>query len=152
MFKKIIFVLIFSLVAIGSVFAADATSFSVPANFEDVGDGVFVMYDSLKNPIQILSVVEFTEYDAEDYLTNDSDNNYSVFKADNDTFNFIDGSVDEEGSFEIIEIDGVKYIVDFAKPGFEDGKFDETFQNLMEFNKLNNITPLDNITINQEEK
>ncbi len=140
MFKKIFLGLFLTLILMGCVAAVNQTSFTVPSDFEDVGDGVYVLYDSSKEPIQILSVVEHTEHDADDYLTNDSENNYTVFEYENDTYNFIDGSIGEKGSFELIEVDGVKFIIDFAKRGIDDdGDFNETFQNLMEFNKLNNV-------------
>lgn len=46
----------------------------------------------------------------------------------------------EKGSFELIDVDGVKFIIDFAKRGIDDtSDFSETFQDLMEFNKLNNV-------------
>lgn len=144
MFKKIAVFLVLCLMMVGVVAAADITSFTALDDFEDVGDGIHVLYDSLKNPDKILSVVNYTEHDAEDYLTNDSENNYTVFEGENNTYNFIDGSVDEQGTFELIEVDGVKFIVDFAKSGI-DGKndFNETFQNLMEFNKLNKVNPIE---------
>ena len=150
MFKKVMFILILGLITMGVVCAAnDTISFNVPSGFEDVGDGVFVLYDSIKRPDQILSIVSFTEHDKDDYLTNDTENNYTVFTYKNGTYNFIDKSLNEKGTFEIIEIDGDKYIVDFAKEGIDNEKdFKDTFKFLMEFNKLNkgkNITIL-NVT------
>lgn len=148
MFKKVIFLLILGLITIGVVAAGDNTtiSFNVPSGFEDVGDGVFVLYDVVKKPDQILSIVSYTEHDEKDYLTNDSENNYTVFAYENGTYNFVDKSMNEKGSFEIIEINGDKFIVDFAKEGIDNEKdFNDTFKSLMEFNKLNknkNITVL----------
>lgn len=140
MFKKIAVFLVLSLMMIGAVSAADITSFTAPDDFEDLGDGVYVIYDSLKNPDKILSVVNYTEHDGEDYLTNDSENNYTVFEGENNTYNFVDGSMDEQGSFELIEVDGAKFIIDFAKSGIDGANdFNDTFQYLMEFNKLNNV-------------
>lgn len=145
MFKKVIFLLILGLISVGVVVAAENTiTFNVPDGFEDVGDGVFVLYDSLKKPVQVLSIVSYTEHDVDDYLTNDTGNKYTVYACDNNTFNFVDGSMDEKGSFEIIEVNGTKYIVDFVKEGIGNEKdFSETFKNLMEFNKLNNATGIE---------
>lgn len=138
--KKIAIFLMLGIIMMGTVSAVENTDFEVPEDFEDVGDGVYVLYDSLKNPSQILSVVSYTEHDADDYLTNDSENNYTVFEAENNTYNFVDESMGENGSFELIEVDGVKFIIDFAKRGIDDKTdFTETFDNLMEFNKLNKI-------------
>ena len=125
---------------VGVVSAVDITSFTAPDNFEDVGDGVYVVYDSFKNPVQVLAVINYTEHDADDYVTNDSNNDYTVFEGENNTYHFVDGSMDEKGSFELVEVDGVKFIIDFAKMGIDNkNDFNETFNNLMEFNKLNNL-------------
>lgn len=140
MLKKVVVFLIISLMMVGAVSAVKTTDFTVPNNFEDVGDGVYVIYDSLKEPAQILSVVEHREHDADDYLTNDSENNYTVFDAGNNTYNFIDGSMNEKGSFELVEVNGSKFIIDFAKRGIGDkNDFSETYNYLMEFNKLNKV-------------
>ncbi len=140
MLKKIMFFLILCLMMVGVVSAVDITSFTAPDNFEDVGDGVYVVYDSFKNPVQVLAVINYTEHDADDYVTNDSNNDYTVFEGENNTYHFVDGSMDEKGSFELVEVDGVKFIIDFAKMGIDNkNDFNETFNNLMEFNKLNNL-------------
>ncbi len=146
MFKKVLILMILGLVSMGVAVAADnaASSFEVPGSFEDIGDGVFVLYDSSKNPEQILSIVSFTEHDGEDYLTNDSENNYTVYAYENGTYNFVDKSMNEKGSFEIIEFEKEKYIVDFTKGGIgNESDFNDTYKFLLEFNKLNenkNIT------------
>ncbi len=142
MFKKVIFLLVLSLIAMGVVVAAeDATAFNVPTDFEDLGDGVYVLYDTFKKPDQILSIVSYTEHDEDDYLANDTENNYTVYPCDNNTFNFVDGSMNEKGTFEIIEVNGTKFIVDFVKEGIDNEKdFNDSFKSLMEFNKLNNVT------------
>lgn len=145
MFKKIIFGLLLTFVLIGAASAVNQTSFTAPNDFEDIGDGVHVLYDTFHNSDEVLSVVEYNKYDAKDYMTNDSENNYTVYKSQNNTFNFVDKSMDEKGSFEVIEVNGVKFIVDFVKSGIDDeNDFNDTFTNLMEFNKLNNVTPIKN--------
>ncbi len=127
---------------IGAVSAADQSSFKVPTDFEDLGDGVYVLYDFAKNADEILSVVKYNEHDWKDYTTNDTKNNYVVVKDDNNTYNYTDGSVNEIGSFELIEVDGNKFIVDFSKVGAEND-FSQTYNNLLEFNKLNNVTAIE---------
>ncbi len=145
MIKKIVMGLLLSLVLIGAVSAVNQTSFTAPNDFEDVGDGVYVLYDMVNNADEILSVVEYNQHDAKDYMTNDTENNYTVYKGENNTFNFVDKSMDEKGSFEIIEVDGAKFIIDFVKSGIGDeNDFNDTFSNLMEFNKLNNVTAMEN--------
>ena len=141
MLKKIILLLIISVTLIGAVSAADQTSFKVQSDFEDLGDGVYVIYDAFKNADEILSVVKFNEHDWKDYTTNDTENKYVVV-GENNTYNFTDGSVNEVGSFELIEVDGDKFIIDYAKAGNDEG-LNQTFTKLIEFNKLNNVTPVE---------
>ena len=141
MIKKVIFLLVLGLVTMGIVVAAENATFNVPADFEDLGDGVYVLYDSLKKPDQILSIVSYTEHDEDDYLANDTENKYTVYACDNNTFNFVDGSMGEKGTFEIIDVNGTKFIIDFVKEGIDNEKdFNDTFNSLMEFNKLNNVS------------
>ncbi len=140
MFKKIFLILFFSSIILGIVYAADQSSFKVPSDFEDLGDGVYVLYDSSKNADEILSVVKFNEHDWKDYTTNDTENKYTVIKEDNNTYNYTDKSIDEVGSFELVEAEGAKFIIDFAKSG-SDSDLSYTYDNLMEFNKLNDLKP-----------
>lgn len=142
MIRKISLLLLFSIMIIGAVSAADQSSFKTPTDFEDLGDGVYVLYDSLKNTDEILSVVKFNQHDWDDYTRNDTSNKYVVYKDDNYTYNYTDGSVNEIGSFELIEVDGDKFIIDFAKTG-SDSDLKNTYDNLLEFNKLNNLTPIE---------
>ena len=144
MFKKVFLGLILCLMLICSVSAVDTTSFTVPDDFEDVGDGVYVLYDFMKNTDQILSVVSYTEHDADDYITNDTENGYTVYEYENNTYNCVYKSMNEKGSFELIEFDGKKFIIDFTKSGVGDANdFNETFGNLMKFNELNSVTPIE---------
>ena len=72
--------MILGLITIGVVVAAENTTFSfdVPSDFKDLGDGVYVLYDTFGKPNQVLSIVEYSEHDEEDYLTNDSLNKYTA--------------------------------------------------------------------------
>ncbi|WP_407375759.1 hypothetical protein [Methanobrevibacter sp.] len=143
MFKKALLISTIALIMIGAVSAVDLEGFTAPENFKDLGDGVYVLYDSLGNADEILSVVEHNEHDWQDYITNDTNNSYTVFKGENNTYNYTDGSQDESGSFELIEVNGHKYIIDFTKVGIDKkNNFTATFENLSIFNKLNNVTPL----------
>ena len=141
MFKKILLFLILGMMLIGAVNAVDQSSFKTPNNFESIGDGVFVLYDSFKNADEILSVVKFNQHDWDDYTTNDTENKYVVHEV-NKTYNYTDSTVNEIGSFELIEVEGNKFIIDFAKNGVEND-LKNTYKNLIEFNKLNNVTPIE---------
>lgn len=142
MIKKILILILATAMLIGAVAAADQSSFKVPSNFEDLGDGVYVLYDAAKNTDEILSVVKFNEHDWKDYTTNDTGNKYVVVKDENNTYNYTDGSVDEVGSFELVEVGGDKFIIDFSKIGSDNG-FSLTYNNLLEFNKLNKLKAIE---------
>ncbi|MDO5859632.1 hypothetical protein [Methanobrevibacter sp.] len=156
MIKKIAVCLILSLFLVGCVCAANAVYFTLPDDFDDVGNGVYIKYDSSKKPEQTFAIINYTQYDAEDYLKNDTEYGYSVYNGTNETFNFVDEKLSEKGSIEIIEVDGQKYIVESwnAIEG-NNHDFTTTFQNLMEFNKLNNVKQvnatevLNNLTTNE---
>ena len=146
MIKKVMICLILSLFLIGFASAADLPNFNFPDDFKDVGDGIFIKYDSSNKPLQTFAVIEYTVTDAGDYLLNDTDYGYTVYNSTNNTFNFADEKLKEKGTIELIEIDGKKFIVE-SWDSLDGDKLDfkTTFNNILEFNKLNNITPL-NIT------
>lgn len=77
------------------------------------GGGIFISH-SFGSPSQTLTIVPFNDFYKEDYLINDSSDGYFIFPYKNNTFNYVEGSVNEQGSFEIIEVDGKKYIIDFS--------------------------------------
>ena len=150
--KKILVILILSLFLIGFVSAVELPNFTLPDGFDDVGDGIFIKYDSSKKPNQTLAIIEYTEHDAGDYLLNDTDYGYTVFNSTNDTYNFVDSKLKEKGTIELIEIDGKRFIVESwdALDG-DDLDFTVTFNNLLQFNKLNNITPINATEIIENE-
>lgn len=142
MFKKVMLFLLFFMMIIGVASAADPASFKAPTDFDDIGDGVFVLYDSAKNPQEILSVVKYNEHDWADYTSNDTENNYTVVKDNNNTYNFTDGSVNDVGSFELVEVQGEKFIIDFSKPGSA-SDLSKTYEDLLDYNRLNNLKPIE---------
>lgn len=141
MIKKITLLLIISLFLISTVSASAIDDLKIPSGFEDIGHGVYVSHDSASNSDIVLSVVEYSKYDWEDYTTNDTQNKYEV-TGENNTYNYTDGSVNEVGSFELAELDGEKYIIDFTKSNSADD-LNTTFTQLIQFNELNNITPIE---------
>ena len=148
MLKKIAVCLILTLFLICAVSAANMTNFTLPDDFEDVGDGVYIKYDSAKKVEQTFAIIKYTQYDAEDYLKNDTSYGYTVYNGTNNTFNFVDEKLNEKGSIELVEIDGQKYIVESWNA--IDGNandFTKTFQNLLDFNKLNNVKPINSTEV-----
>ncbi len=127
------------------VAAIDVANVDVPAGFDDLGGGVFIS-QSFGKPDQFLTIVPFDDYYKADYLINDSSDGYFIFPYKNNTFNYIEKSVNEQGTFEIIEFEGGKYIIDFSDESINDkNDFSGTYKWLVEFNKLNNVTAV-NVT------
>ena len=120
--------------------------------FNDTGDGVFIKYDSGNKIAQTFFIMEYNEHDASDYFLNDTHYGYLVYNGTNDTYNFIDKPLKEKGSIELIELDGKRYIVESWNPlKGNNHDFTDTFDNLVKFNKLNNITPLNATEIIEQE-
>lgn len=127
----------------GFVSAVDITSFKVPSNFEDIGSGIYVQYGPGNTPDQSIAVLSYTKYDAGDYYKNDTEYGYSTVDYKNNTTNFIDKQLKEQGTFEFIKVDGKTFIVEsWFSIDDKQKDFENTYQNLVEFNKLNNVTPL----------
>ena len=130
------------LVVIAAVSAASISDFKAPEGFTDWGDGFYVSYDG-DNPDQFLSIVEYSQENLENYTANDTQTGQTVYPYENNTYNFVVNDMDEKGSFEMVEVDGVKFIIAFEKAGIGDkNDFNETFDNLMKFNELNGLTPI----------
>ena len=120
MFKKIFILVIFiSFLSIGVAVAANTIEVDVPAGFDDLGGNVYIS-QSFGKPDQFLTIVPFDDYYKADYLINDSSDGYFIFPYKNNTFNYIEKSVNEQGTFEIIEFEGGKYIIDFSDESIND--------------------------------
>lgn len=147
MFKKIFLVLFIGLISIGVVAAVDTGDFNIPDEFDELGGGVFIL-QSFMDTDQYLTIVPFDDYYKADYLINDSSDGYFIFPNKNNTFNYVQKSVNEQGSFEIVEVDGNKYIIDFSDDEINSNNdFTNTHKWLVEFNKLNNLTAINPATL-----
>ena len=147
MFKKIFLVLFIGLISIGVVAAVDTGDFNIPDEFDELGGGVFIL-QSFMGTDQYLTIVPFDDYYKADYLINDSSDGYFIFPNKNNTFNYVQKSVNEQGSFEIVEVDGNKYIIDFSDDEINSNNdFTNTHKWLVEFNKLNNLTAINPATL-----
>ncbi|WP_405307047.1 hypothetical protein [Methanobrevibacter sp.] len=142
MFKKLIVCLVFFLMMISAVSAVNHNDFTAPDDFKKIREDAYVLYGTLKNADELLSIVEYTEYDWNDYTHNDTEYKYTVFKGENNTFNYTDYKINEVGSFELVESQGNKYIIDFSIIG-DDTHLNKTYAHLLEFNRLNNIGPIE---------
>lgn len=57
MFKKIVLCLVFAMMIIGAVSAANQTNFKAPSDFVDIGDGVYVLYDCKRFSSNVFSIL-----------------------------------------------------------------------------------------------
>ena len=123
----------------GFVSAQEVSDFKFNGDFKDVGDGVFMKYDSTGKAEQSLAIVPFSKSGGDDYFKNDTAYGYSVNKSKNETYNFVDEPLKEQGTCEIIKVDNKYFIVESWENIDAKHSFDDTYKNLMEFNKLNNV-------------
>lgn len=154
-------ILILALILIASIGFVSAdedihlSNISVPDNFDAFdeenyrssvrGLDIFIDdYDYYEGP-------DANEWDIEDNgFKNISDRNYTVVPGEvKNTFNLNDALNEVKGCIELVEINGHKYSVSFwGKTGNND---DELMKNatetLKEFNKLNNLEPIDISTV-----
>ena len=127
---------------IGAVMAINTDNLKSPSRLSKLGDDSFV--DRQGHNIQICEdTAEFHEI----WFENNTDYTVQPYENNNSFYTYIDGSdVDSDGIeaigiIEVVEIDGVKCIVSSWTPNNGENK-DVIFNNLLEFNKLNNLKPI----------
>ena len=75
---------------------------------------------------------------------NDSGVKYTVVPGKlNNTFNYTDGVNEEVGVDELVKINGKEYVIEFFAYNEDNVSIDKIYDAVEEFNKLNNLTPLD---------
>lgn len=141
MFKRLSIFLILTIFLMGFVSAQEVSDFKFNSDFKDVGDGVFIKYGPTGQAEQSMAVVPFSKSGGEDYFKNDTNYGYSVNKSKNQTYNFVDEPLKEQGTCEIIKVDNKYFIVESWEKIGAESSFEDTFNNVMEFNKLNNVKP-----------
>ena len=139
--KKLIIIGVLLLLTIGVATAADIDKMKMPEDFESTGGGLYRQVNHWDNGGTGFNVVivECTDSNLQEWTTNNSDFEYSVTKT-MDIYWYTD--MDIQGVFEIVEIDGEKYIVDFSASSKADGGVDQAYKYMMEFNDLNNLKPI----------
>ena len=132
-FKILISVSILFLI-VGSVYAADLSDVQLPTDFKSKSDVYAV------NGEFVLTSMEFDKYRDYDALFTETPH-YQI-KSENNIHNFTDGEWDSVGVFEIVEIDGKPVVIDIYYNKNDDAKIKECYDYLLEFNKLNNLEPI----------
>ena len=144
---KIMTIAAIMLFSISIVSAALNTGLQAPAEFEhsiywDRNNDMDIY--ALKNDNNTLLYVE--EYNADDdkiLLESDPEFNYYVTPMGNNTYLGLDQDLHDGYVIEVVEYDGVKYIVNtYLTDNPDNAKVTDSAKYLVEFNKLNNVEPV----------
>ena len=80
----------------------------------------------------------------EEYYQNITEEQYTVTDTGNNTYMYIDDFNQNAGSFEVVEIDGEKYFVNFwTVDNMDVEEIADTSLFMLEFNELNNLEPVE---------
>lgn len=138
--SKISLTILILICAVGIAAAAELPDIKVAEGYNDLGNGSY--FNEAKN-IEMDIITEDLE-DLDDYLKNDNDVKYTVTPGKlNYTFNFTDGVNEIVGVNELVKINNKEYLVEFWIDSNENITFDNFYDALDEFNKLNNLEPID---------
>ena len=147
--KKIyLIILIIGLITIPTVCGALNSNLKAPDEFDKASNWDKVSFDiyTLKtdNNTQ-LWISEYTDEDYDLFFKTDKNNDYYVSDLSNNMIMGKDNYFHQGYVFEIIEVDGHKYIVNsFITNNPSNDKIKDSSKYLEEFNKLNNVQPLKN--------
>ena len=132
MYKKIGLVLLVMALVIMPCFAADIHDYEIPNGFEVESE-----YWASNGEYGI-GIYEYEDSDFTEFFTNTTDT--TVFTADNITNYTGDVGV---GCDEIVLIDGEKFLIESYYNTKDLSKLQDCYDNLLEFNKLNNLKPIE---------
>lgn len=130
---------------IGTVTATDINKLKVPDGWENCGDGDYHQKDPWTNggTGHNMMIQKWSDGLKDEYYNNITSEDYAVAEKENNTYVYVDGLNGDAGCFEVVEIDGVEYFVIFWYVDNNDiEKSSETYDFLLEFNKLNNLKPI----------
>ena len=143
---KIILAALILIITIGIVSATDINNLKVPDNWEAIGGGSYhEIGDSVGSGSgQNMMIQKWDDSFKEDYWYNITEEQYTVKDTGNNTFMYIDELNQDAGSFEVVEIDGEKYFVNFWTVDYTNvEELADTGVFMIEFNKLNNLEPVE---------
>ena len=131
--------------AIGIASAASVSDMKVADGFKDLGEG------SYTNDADKINIDIMDEKDIENIsgtFENDSAVKYTITPGNlNYTYNFTDGVNEITGVNELVKINNKEYIVEFTFDTVDNISLDKIYDALKEFNKLNNLEPIDPATL-----
>lgn len=143
---KIIIGITLLFLVIGVAAATDINNLKVPDGWESVGGGSY--HEIGDSPGmgsgRNMMIMEYNELNCEDFFENGTDD-YYIFKNADGSYNYTDWVLNnDEGCFEVVEIDGTQYFLIFSSNLENDytGK-PLVYDSMLEFNKLNNLKPIE---------
>lgn len=162
--SKICLLLIIITLTIGFVSAVDINEFKAPSNFESDGNCSFYELNSLnlvdengisieiytdesmKETAETLGIDE-DDSDYSSFFKNDTSLNYTVESSDDENiFSFYDGTNEIKGYVELVKVGDEEVCIESEiDSNASDDKLKQSLDVLKEFNKLNNLKPLNPI-------
>ena len=132
MMKKIVLGACILFLLMGVVCATDINDFKMPNNFK-VGNKYYASNGDFG-----ISFNQYNDSNYDHYFTNNSD--YTVSTSNNIT-NY-SGEIGV-GCDEVVEINGERFVIESYYTGNEVSKLNGCYDNLLEFNRLNNLNPIE---------
>lgn len=138
---KISLAILILICAVGMVAAVELSDIKAAEGFEDL---VEWYYKNDANHINIDIIDEKKVKPLKSIFENDSGVKYTVVPGKlNNTFNYTDGVNEEAGVDELVKINGKEYVIEFFAYNDDNVSIDKIYDAVEEFNKLNNLTPID---------
>ena len=139
MMKKSILILTLLFLIIGVAYATNNNEiFKAPNGLEKMGT-----HDFVDKQGHNLMIEEYNDENIKTWFKNDTDPVYLVQESQQHP-NIYMGATDEDSYIlEVVEKDGVKYIIGSWTPKSTSRDTEMIWENLQEFNKLNNLKPIE---------
>lgn len=142
---KISLAILILICAIGMVSAAEISDIKIADGFENLGDG---NYENDANHIKLDIMDKKDVNPIKDVFKNDSSVKYTLVAGKlNNTFNYTDGVNEQAGIVELVKINDKEYVIDCYAYNNDTVPLDKIYDALEEFNKLNDLTPVDPSTL-----
>ena len=142
---KISLAILILICAVGMVSAVELSDIKVADGFENLGAG---NYANDANNINIDIINEKDVKPLKSIFENDTGVKYTTVPGKlNNTFNYTDGVNEQAGIDELVKINDKEYVIEFYAYNDDNVSIDKIYDALEEFNKLNNLTPIDPSTL-----
>ena len=142
--KKIIIGTLILFLLMGMVVATDINNLKMPDKWESVSSGSYHQKDPVTNGGNghNMMIQKWLDSFKDEWYNNNSAEAYAVKSYGENTYVYADP--DTTGCFEVVEIDGQKYFVNFWTVNNMDvEKIADTSLFMQEFNQLNNLEPVE---------